>query len=263
MDAVARPESVTNPVDLGTILVPHGWLLLGPGQSGVLDLAAICREKDEPQAHVRAWFGSASGREVTALLPLQEGQKQRLSLKLPEPSKTLDRDVLRVALVDGRGKALGQKSIPVMLVQKPPRWPRFGATYTKSPRWAKVSWRPIVFSVANARGLLNRPGDLTLQSGGLALGRGLEGLDANDVEQIHLVRALEERLSGLACQSDHGNPSSDPDQLRVADIQANPVRHHQTKRLERLLAEKVSEVLGGHRSDSIVEFGRTNQILQE
>jgi hypothetical protein len=44
MDAAARPESVTNPVDLGTILVPHGWLLLGPGQSGVLDLAAICRE---------------------------------------------------------------------------------------------------------------------------------------------------------------------------------------------------------------------------
>jgi len=97
----------------------------------------------------------------------------------------------------------------------------------------------------------------------LALGRGLEGLDANDVEQVHLDRALEERLSGLACQSDHGNPSPDPEQVRVADIQANPVRHHQTKRLERLLAEEVSEVLGGHRSDSIVEFGRTNQILQE
>ena len=92
-------------------------------------------------------------------------------------------------------RRLGQKSIPVMLVQKPPRWPWFGATYTKSPRWAqtKVSWRPIVFSVANARGLLIRPGDLTLQSCGLALGGGLEGLDANDVEQIHLDRALEER----------------------------------------------------------------------
>ena len=169
------------------------WCVSLPGLSSCSELWV--RGRDEPQAHVRAWFGSVSGREVTALLPLQEGQKQRLSLELPEPSKTLDRDVLRVALVDGRGKALGQKSIPVMLVQKPPRWPWFGATYTKSPRWAqtKVSWRPIVFSVANARGLLIRPGDLTLQSCGLALGRGLEGLDANDVEQIHLDRALEER----------------------------------------------------------------------
>ena len=141
MDAGARPESVTNPVDLGTILVPHGWLLLGPGQGGVLDLAAICREKDEPQAHVRASFGSASGRAVTALLPLPEGRKQRLSLKLPEPSKTLDRDVLQVALVDGRGELLAQKSIPVMLVQKPPRWPRFGASYTKLRYDAPISVR--------------------------------------------------------------------------------------------------------------------------
>jgi hypothetical protein len=31
-ESLARPESVVNPVDLGTILVPHGWLLLGPGQ---------------------------------------------------------------------------------------------------------------------------------------------------------------------------------------------------------------------------------------
>ncbi len=124
------------------------WCVSLPGLSSCSELWV--RGRDEPQAHVRAWFGSVSGREVTALLPLQEGQKQRLSLELPEPSKTLDRDVRRVALVDGRGKALGQKSIPVMLVQKPPRWPWFGATSTKSPRWAKVSWRPIVFSVTNA-----------------------------------------------------------------------------------------------------------------
>ena len=70
----------------------------------VVLLGALGPGRDEPQAHVRAWFGSVSGREVTALLPLQEGQKQRLSLELPEPSKTLDRDVRRVALVDGRGR---------------------------------------------------------------------------------------------------------------------------------------------------------------
>lgn len=96
------------------------WCVSLPGLSSCSELWG--RGRDEPQAHVRAWFGSVSGREVTALLPLQEGRKQRLSLKLPEPSKTPDRDVLRVALVDGPGKALGQKSIPGMLVQKPPRW---------------------------------------------------------------------------------------------------------------------------------------------
>ena len=59
LDAVARPDSVTNPVDLGTILLPHGWLLLGPGQGGGLDIAAICRDRDEPEVRVRAFFQSA------------------------------------------------------------------------------------------------------------------------------------------------------------------------------------------------------------
>ncbi len=31
-DAIAVPDTVKNPVDLGTILVPSGWLLLGPDQ---------------------------------------------------------------------------------------------------------------------------------------------------------------------------------------------------------------------------------------
>ena len=84
MDAVARPVNVTNPVDLGSILVPHGWLLLGPEQSGLLDVAAICRDRDEPDARVRAFFGSAPGREMAAPVALKEGRKQELALKLPE-----------------------------------------------------------------------------------------------------------------------------------------------------------------------------------
>src|SRR5262249_14902345 len=36
-DAIARPDTAVNPVDLGTILVPNGWLLLGPEQAGVVD----------------------------------------------------------------------------------------------------------------------------------------------------------------------------------------------------------------------------------
>ncbi len=33
-EAVARPDAVVNPVDLGTILVPAEWLLLGPRTDG-------------------------------------------------------------------------------------------------------------------------------------------------------------------------------------------------------------------------------------
>ena len=140
-DALALPETVINPVDLGTILVPHGWLLLGPGQKGALDVAAIRRERDEPDARVRAFYQSAPDRVTTASVNLQKGQKQRLGLKLPEPSKTLDRDVLQVLLVDGRGNELARKSIPVMLVRNPPRWPRFGATSTKLRYDAPISVR--------------------------------------------------------------------------------------------------------------------------
>jgi len=32
-DAIARAEMPMNPVDLGAILVPEDWLLLGPGQA--------------------------------------------------------------------------------------------------------------------------------------------------------------------------------------------------------------------------------------
>ncbi len=141
LDAVARPDSVTNPVDLGTILVPRGWLLLGPGQGGGLSIAAICRDRDEPEARVRAFFQSAPGRETTAAAALLTGQKRVLALRLPEASKTLDRDVLQVALVNGRGEPLAEKSIAVMLVQKPPHWPRFGASYARLRYDAPISVR--------------------------------------------------------------------------------------------------------------------------
>src|SRR5205814_7912154 len=45
-EAIARADLVVNPVDLGTILVPADWLLLGPGQSASLDVAAISRARD-------------------------------------------------------------------------------------------------------------------------------------------------------------------------------------------------------------------------
>ena len=45
-----KPDTIVNPVDLGTILVPAGWLLLGPGQTATLEIAAISRTRDLPKA---------------------------------------------------------------------------------------------------------------------------------------------------------------------------------------------------------------------
>ena len=61
-DAIAVPDSVINPVDLGTILVPSGWLVLGPGQVPTLECAAICRTRKLPRALLRAGFKSAPQR---------------------------------------------------------------------------------------------------------------------------------------------------------------------------------------------------------
>ena len=63
-----------NPVDLGTILVPSGWLLLGPGQSAVLDVAAIGRDRDRPDARLSAWFDSRPDRKATASMDLRAGR---------------------------------------------------------------------------------------------------------------------------------------------------------------------------------------------
>ena len=46
-DAIAVPDTVKNPVDLGTILVPSGWLLLGPDQRGVSRV-----RRDQPDAQL-------------------------------------------------------------------------------------------------------------------------------------------------------------------------------------------------------------------
>jgi hypothetical protein len=127
--ALARADAVTNPVDLGTILVPSGWLLLGPNQSAILEVAAISRHRDYLGSGVRAAFESAPGRFVSAVLPLRVGQITRRHLELGRPTHDRDRDILRVELDDGAGGTLWRGAIPVMLVSAPPPHPRFGATY--------------------------------------------------------------------------------------------------------------------------------------
>jgi len=140
-DAIARPDRVVNPVDLGTILVPSGWLLLGPGQSATLEIAAISRTRDLPRARLKSWFDAAPGRVAASPISLRSGVRTRLELKLPEAPPAGDRDVLSVVLDDGAGHELWRKALPVMLARDPPRRPRFGATYERLRYDAPISLR--------------------------------------------------------------------------------------------------------------------------
>ncbi len=140
-DAIARPDRVVNPVDLGTILVPTGWLLLGPGQSATVEVAAISRVRDLPRARLTAHYASARAPGATTPIPLRAGRTDRLRLKLPAPPPDRDRDTLTVAIDDGDGHPLWSKAIPVMLVPGPPQRPRFGASYERLRYDAPISVR--------------------------------------------------------------------------------------------------------------------------
>jgi hypothetical protein len=140
-DAIVRPDTVINPVDLGTILVPSGWLLLGPKQAATLEFAAINRGPDMPKAQLSASFDSAPALAVSTSVDLSTCHRVQLRLKLPDAPPTVDRDVLTVALQDVAGRTLWRKGVPVMLVQNPPRRPRFGATYERLRYDAPISVR--------------------------------------------------------------------------------------------------------------------------
>ncbi len=140
-ESIARPDTIINPVDLGTILVPSGWLLLGPGQSATLTTAAISRAQNWPRARLSAQFATAPAAAVSASIPLPAGKREMLELKLPAAPSGKDRDILSVALLDGEGHELWHKNIPVMLVLEPLRHPRFGVTFEKLRFDAPISVR--------------------------------------------------------------------------------------------------------------------------
>jgi hypothetical protein len=126
-EAVARPDRQINPVDLGTVLVPHDWLLLAGGQTAVIDVAVMSRTRSIPSARLRAWFDGATPVEVG--MPLAVNQRATKKLQLPLTTE-LDRSTLRLSFVDGN-RELWKKEIRTMVVAQPPRWPRFGAVETK------------------------------------------------------------------------------------------------------------------------------------
>jgi hypothetical protein len=140
-DCVAGGEPAVNPVDLGAILVPNGWLLLGPGQVGVLEIATLRRDRSDPKARVTAWFSFNPRKQASVFISLPRGEVVRAKFRLPEPPAALDRDLLHVSLRGSEGTELWHKTIPVMLVHEPPRCPRFGASYTKLRYDAPISVR--------------------------------------------------------------------------------------------------------------------------
>ncbi len=129
-DAEASPEQLINPVDLGMVLFPADWLLLVSGQKAVLDVAALSRQRDLPDARVTAWLESAPGEKSSERIRLSLGQRARVSLRLAAPSAA-ERDILHVGIEDSEGKEIWQKKIQTSRVNNPPHWPAFGATYTK------------------------------------------------------------------------------------------------------------------------------------
>jgi 2-oxoisovalerate dehydrogenase E1 component len=139
-DAVARPDTIINPVDLNTVLLPSGWLLLGGGQSATLELAAICHTGEILRASLKAYYESAPDRAVTSSIALPAGRRVQQQTKLPPVNKGRERDSLVVVLERGTSP-LWRKSIPVMLVADPPRHPPFGATYQRLRYDAPISVR--------------------------------------------------------------------------------------------------------------------------
>lgn len=125
--AEVRPNQQINPVDLGVILVPHDWLLVGTGQKAVVTVAALAHRHAVPNARLRIWFNPAQHAEVS--MPLDAGKRSEKTVELTPPSG-MNTATLRAALMDG-ARELWKKEIRVLLVPQAPHWPNFGAVETK------------------------------------------------------------------------------------------------------------------------------------
>jgi hypothetical protein len=130
-DAEAAADPVINPVDLGAVLPPADWLLLGPDQQARVTLAAFSGKEEVRGAEVVAWFESSPDRPTKAAIELRKGVRTELKIALPPPAFTKRRDTLHVTIRDAKGRELWHKTIPTMLVQDTPKLPAFGAIETK------------------------------------------------------------------------------------------------------------------------------------
>ncbi len=139
-DAVADPETIVNPVDLGAILPPHGWLLLGPDMRANVRVAIFSRDRED-SVHINAWFESSPAARAQMDVRLLRMTPGILQFFLPHPQTSAINDTLHVAITDDSGRELFHKRIPTMLVHKLPAWPSFGATETLLRYDAPISIR--------------------------------------------------------------------------------------------------------------------------
>ena len=130
-DAEAVADPVVNPVDLGAILPPADWLVLGPEQQARVTVAAFSAKETISGAEVLAWFASDTAKNTKAAIELPKGVRTELRLTLPSPATAGDHDTLHVALRDAKGRELWRKTIRTMLMRGSPKLPAFGAIETK------------------------------------------------------------------------------------------------------------------------------------
>lgn len=127
VDASTRPSRLRNPLDLGTILPPHDWLLVTGGEAATVDVVAFSRNRDFPNARLRVWFDG--GKPVDVALRLTRNRRLQKQLRLPAPTEA-DRAILHVQLTDA-DRRVWKKEIRTMIVPQAPNWPSFGAIETK------------------------------------------------------------------------------------------------------------------------------------
>ena len=130
-DANASADPVMNPVDLGAILPPADWLVLGPEQQARVTVAAFSSKEEISGAELLAWFESDAEKSTKAAVELRQGVRTELNLTLPSPASASDRDTLQVSLRDAKGRELWRKTIRTMLLRASPKLPAFGAIETK------------------------------------------------------------------------------------------------------------------------------------
>lgn len=139
-DAIAKPEKVINPVDLGMILPPADWLLLASGQKAIVEVAAISYHQARPDCRVKIWFES-SKKPVERSLKLEENTGKHTIVELGPITSGPEQDLLHVAIVDAGGSELWQKQIRTMFVSHLPQLPTFGAIEIKLRYDAPISVR--------------------------------------------------------------------------------------------------------------------------
>lgn len=128
-DAVAEPEKIINPIDMGTILVPADWLLLEQGEKSVIRFAAIDRQHNVRKLTLNAWFSSSPQEKTKLDLTLTSNKKQTITLTSPV-SKQLEKDILNIALTDNKGATVWNKEISVMISSRMDL-SKFGAIETR------------------------------------------------------------------------------------------------------------------------------------